>query len=294
MLGQVASARSTTDKNNFLLLRLVAASLVIYGHAPAMAAPCRACVDLISRLGYRYSGDLGLHVFFVISGFLVVASYDNRRDLFDFVKCRLLRLLPALWVCLILTVLIGSLFTAFDFSNYIKSSETISYALSNGFLYQADFSLPGVVLTSNAKYGAIVNGSIWTIPIEARLYLIVAMVGAAQLIGIKFGANLATILLIGVGLISPSHLPFIGEYNQNWRIAAFFSAGALLYINRDHVPLDGTIFALLILAAIISHGTPDFEVFAGAAIAYGTLFLAYAPTLPLPSFIEDYSYGLYI
>jgi peptidoglycan/LPS O-acetylase OafA/YrhL len=206
----------------------------------------------------------------------------------------LLRLLPALWVCLILTVLIGSLFTAFDFSNYIKSSETISYALSNGFLYQADFSLPGVVLTSNAKYGAIVNGSIWTIPIEARLYLIVAMVGAAQLIGIKFGANLATILLIGVGLISPSHLPFIGEYNQNWRIAAFFSAGALLYINRDHVPLDGTIFALLILAAIISHGTPDFEVFAGAAIAYGTLFLAYAPTLPLPSFIEDYSYGLYI
>jgi len=71
-LGDAFISRPSEASNNFLLLRLVAASLVIIGHAPAIAAPRPDYMDPFTRyLGYEYSGSVGLYIFFVISGFLL-------------------------------------------------------------------------------------------------------------------------------------------------------------------------------------------------------------------------------
>lgn len=84
---------SEQKENNYLLLRFLLAALsVIYGHSYAIARTRDEC-DLIQRLlRFTYSGGVGVDVFSVISGFLVTASYLNRRDWSDFMKPRVLRI----------------------------------------------------------------------------------------------------------------------------------------------------------------------------------------------------------
>ncbi|HEY1992364.1 MAG TPA: acyltransferase family protein, partial [Gammaproteobacteria bacterium] len=64
-------------QNNYLLLRFLAALMVIYGHSYAITH-LPGQMDLIQRaLRFTYSGSVGVDIFFVISGFLVTASYLN-------------------------------------------------------------------------------------------------------------------------------------------------------------------------------------------------------------------------
>lgn len=294
-LEYLSSIRRSDETNNFLLLRLAAASLVIYGHAFALAAPCSSCTEFFERyVHYRYSGDIGVHIFFVISGYLVVASYDKRKSLRSFIEARLLRIIPAFWICLTLMVLLGGCLTTMPLDQFFWASDTWEYLKSNALLLKAQFYLPGVVLTSNEKYGTVVNGSIWTLFVEIRLYLIVAIAGTAGLLSRRLTCNLVLIGLALIGIFSPAHIPFLGEYSENWRVAAFFATGASLYINRADVPMHWGLLGLLFLASFLAFGTPDFEVFAGACIAYAVIMLGYSRKVSLPKWIEDYSYGIYI
>lgn len=294
-LEYISTVRSSDKTNNFLILRLVAASLVIYGHAFAIAAPCANCVEIFERyVHYHYSGDIGVHIFFAISGFLVVASFDKSKNLAVFTRARLLRILPAFWACLVLMMLLGAAFTTLPLDQFLTSPDAWHYLKSNALLLKAEFSLPGVNLTSNEKYGAVINGSIWSLFVEIRLYLIVAIAGAAGLLSRRSVANAFILGLVVVGIFIPTRIPFLGEYNDNWRLAAFFAAGAFLYINRADVPMHWGLCGLLLLASYLSAGTPDFEFFAGAFLVYGVMMFGYAKKIPLPKWVEDYSYGIYI
>jgi peptidoglycan/LPS O-acetylase OafA/YrhL len=294
-LGYWSSIRQSHKTNNFLALRLAAASLVIYGHAFALGAPCASCTDVFSRYThYHYSGDIGVSIFFVISGYMIVGSYDKRRDLLAFLKMRLLRIVPAFWMCLLLMVLLGAKLTRLPLSQFLASSETWQYLKTNGLFLCGQYGLPGVVLTTSKNYGAVMDGSIWTLFAEVRLYLVIAIVGACGILSHRHAANLLILGLVLIGIFIPERLPFLGTYDGNWRLAAFFAVGAFLYINRDDVPMSWGLLGLLLLASYLSAGGPNFEVFAGAFIAYGVMMLGYAPRMPLPSWVEDYSYGIYI
>ncbi|MFT8675233.1 acyltransferase family protein [Acetobacter sp.] len=294
-LEEVSSSRPNDKTNNFLLLRLIAASLVIYGHSFAIGATCSGCVEVFIRyIHYRYSGDIGVHIFFVISGYLVVASYDKRDNLGKFLEARVLRIIPAFWVCLLLMIVLGLKLTNLPLREFITNPGTWAYIKDNGLLLHAQFNLPGVKLNPNEKYGTVVNGSIWTLFVEARLYIIVAIAGAAGLLSKRYTANLLIFFFILIGIFTPTRIPFLGEYNENWRVAAFFAAGAFLYINRKTVPMNWGLLMLLLLASYLSYGTPNFDIFTGAFIAYGVVMVGYARKLPLPRWIEDYSYGIYI
>ena len=55
------------DNNNLDIFRLIAAALVIYGHAYAIA-PQEGHSDVLARLlGYDYSGSLAVKLFFFLS-----------------------------------------------------------------------------------------------------------------------------------------------------------------------------------------------------------------------------------
>ena len=294
-LAYLSKIRQSDKTNNFLVLRLTAASLVIYGHAFALGAPCASCIEVISRYAhYRYSGDVGVSIFFVISGYMVVGSYDKRRDLGAFLMARFMRIVPAFWLCLLLMLLLGACMTTMPLGQFLTSPESRQYLKANGFFLYAQSDLPGVVLTVSKTYGTVVNGSIWTLFAEVRLYLLVAILGAAGILAHRQAANVAIFGLVLIGIVLPGRLPFLGTYSGNLSIAAFFAIGALFYVNRADVPMSWGLLGLMLLATYLSAGGPNFELFAGGFIAYGVMMLGFARKLPLPAWVEDYSYGIYV
>ena len=91
-------------RNNFNLIRLVAAWLVIYGHAWAITASPGG--DLVTWLTqFKFAGGVAVDVFFVVSGFLIAASLE-RNDARGYLVSRALRILPALVACVALSVFV--------------------------------------------------------------------------------------------------------------------------------------------------------------------------------------------
>ena len=84
---------------NFDLMRLVAALLVVVSHTFPLAgqAPFRI-------MGVEDLGALGVSVFFVLSGYLVSASYE--RDPKSYLLKRILRIEPGLIASLVVTVVL--------------------------------------------------------------------------------------------------------------------------------------------------------------------------------------------
>src|SRR5438477_12409653 len=66
--------------DNFTVLRLVAASIVIYGHCWALGNSGGEN-DWITRHVLVFSATVAVNMFFFVSGFLVTASYVRRHSL---------------------------------------------------------------------------------------------------------------------------------------------------------------------------------------------------------------------
>ena len=92
-------------RNNFDLVRLLAASAVVSSHSFYMQLPSRHEDVVRWLLGYDYAGSLAVFAFFLLSGILVTASYERQRSPARFAALRLARLWPA--------VALGSLLVVF-------------------------------------------------------------------------------------------------------------------------------------------------------------------------------------
>src|ERR1700733_14974020 len=131
-LRSIRTIADAYDKgpDNFLLLRLVAAAMVLLGHSYASSGRPGAG-DLIARANWGdgiYTGSVAVDMFFAISGFLVTASFVNRSNLEKFLKSRALRILPAYYACLVLSALVlGCLFTDMPLGDYLSSDATRDY-----------------------------------------------------------------------------------------------------------------------------------------------------------------------
>src|SRR3569623_1237456 len=150
------------DQDNFLLLRFIAAALVIYGHGPGLAGGPRH-VDLFVYLNWgAYSGDIAVQLFFITSGFLIAGSYLRRRNLIDFAWARCLRILPAYAACLVLCALVlGAIFTSLPLGEYFAQSDTYAYVTKNLWLStDMAWELPGVY--KHNPHSTTINGAIWT------------------------------------------------------------------------------------------------------------------------------------
>ncbi len=89
--------------NNFNLIRIIAAYAVLVQHAFPLALGPKTVVPLEVSLGVTI-GMIAVDVFFMTSGFLVTASLLARKSTVEFVWARVLRIFPALFVMLMLTV----------------------------------------------------------------------------------------------------------------------------------------------------------------------------------------------
>ena len=280
--------------DNFLLLRLLAAVLVMYGHSYGFVGAHHG--DFVSRLNWGkgiYTGSIAVDMFFAISGFLVTGSYVRRGDLGAFIKARALRILPAYVCCIILSALVlGSLYTELPVASYWTSQGTWHYIYANLWLSPPmEWKLPGVFSRNLMK--DTVNGSIWTLPAEVRMYAWVAILGLLGALHRRRVANVAFLGLLTAGCLAPDELPMMA--NADWlRLAGFFLAGAFCFVNREFIPLSTLLLVAFAVIAMATHNTPLFPFAFAAALSYFCLWFAYIPDFHFFNRFGDYSYGMYL
>lgn len=279
--------------DNFLLLRFIAASMVIYGHAPAVTGGS-APPDVFVWLNWgTYSGSIAVDLFFIVSGFLVTGSYLRNPRLADFAWARAIRIIPAYAVCLLLSAyVLGAAFTNLPLRDYLQHPDTFSYIERNlKFDILMQWQLPGV-FADNPK-SDVVNGSIWTLPAEVRMYVLVAALGLIGALSWRSLCNVVVLGILALGLLYPEQTP-MSNPREYLRLAALFVAGAFCYVNRDWIPLRGSVLLALAGMAWLWRDTPAYPfLFALAEVAFAFWF-AYDTRWRGFNRFGDYSYGIYL
>lgn len=282
--------------NHFNLIRFVAALAVLWSHSFALLGS----TEPFSLLG-RNLGGMAVDVFFVTSGFLVTSSLLRSADALDFLIARILRIYPALWAMLVLSLpLLAYLFSPLSIANFFQHSQTLQYLVkASTLLGGVDYFLPGVF--AHNPYPYVVNGSLWTMSYELGMYL--------GLLGLWFVFHLfhAYVTRVIAGFIALSAIivlfvgvtPLLDWHTQTLlRFAYLFFAGAAAYLLRDFLRMSRVIAVacvfVLLLAAL--YASSYFAWLFMLLMPYIVLYLAYVPKGPLLVFnrLGDYSYGIYI
>ena len=284
-LAELSSGRD----NNFNLMRFFAASLVIVHHARMPVTEI-----LFQFTGHLESnGSVAVLIFFVISGFLVTQSF-TRNSLGGFFAARALRIFPALWVAVPFTIIVSSFASAVPWGRYLTHPQTLKYWLHNSFVWDLEYSLPGAFL--HVPMAREVNGSLWTLPAELRMYWFCALLGILGLYALRpaFNALFLAIVLIGC-TVKPAALPLVNNINvAQWEFA--FLIGMFCFVNREKVRLNLPVAVLLFLSTLLIDDPDMGHLYIVPAFAYMTLCLSLHPALFFRPFtrLGDYSYGLYI
>lgn len=276
------------DRRNSLdLLRLFAASLVIFGHSYAIVG--RGTEPMLAWNGYIFSGGFALYIFFFLSGMLVTNSFRLKPDIVQWYTARALRIFPALWLCMVLTVFVlGPVATTLSAGAYLKAGDTWDYFVGNLVLLQTRYSLPGVF------GGKAINGPLWSLYLEVRLYL---FFGALLWIfrGRRREWPTAAIAALAImGIANPRWVFVFGENDNHIVCSGLFLLGAVCALWSDKVVVSGVWLAVMFIAANKYVHTPAFLAIFFFFSSYFVLYFGFSKRLSRIRLPGDYSYGLYI
>jgi peptidoglycan/LPS O-acetylase OafA/YrhL len=224
-------------QNNFDLLRLVAAILVVVGHIEYPYFGHKA--DWFSIVsGQQSGGGLGVSIFFVISGYLVTQSRQRSASVASFALKRALRILPAvaIWI-LVLAVAIYPL-TDMALSDYVFSKQMLGFLLNMLILPNNSCVAP---IVTDFVYGCGLTGATWSLTYEVIMYAMVAALGFAGL-AFQRGFLIAALVALLVAFMRDVLYP-LGEFSINVQGINLF-----LFIPHRGLPF----IALFIVGALLN------------------------------------------
>ena len=280
--------------NNFDALRLLGALLVLLGHAYLLHGETQYPAMFGSPLAV-----LGVVLFFSLSGYLVTTSWLNDPRPVAYFRKRLLRIVPALAVVILLSVaVLGPLFTTLSPGTYLRSPGTWEY-LQNIALHP-QYSLPGVF--GDVPYAGVVNGSLWSLPIEFACYVLVPIIFLLpkRARGVGFVVIAA---LFGIGSLVMQALPlspvvYGSSLTQATAVWPYFMVGAAIAVLGPRLPLrlDLAILALIATSVLdaVAPAAADpvwWLVLPYLIITIGTFR---TPVISRAGRFGDFSYGLYL
>lgn len=283
--------------NGFDALRLFAALLVIFGHAFRLTGEEGAALALSGL------ATIGVKIFFVISGYLVAASWLRDPHPCRFLQRRFLRIMPGLAAVVVITAFVfGPVLTSLPLRAYLADPQTWFY-LSNIAFYPAD-TLPGV-FTANVAPNEV-NGSLWSLPPEFSMYLLLpvaAGISYALTRGYRVFAVAAVVFVLIAVLVvvpAPEFRQWLVYGTRVWAwfsVAAFFFAGACYLLCGWDRFLHRGVAVVLLMTLIAIPVPPVFsELLLVAVLPYVVLAFGTAPA-PFGGALTrhgDYSYGLYL
>lgn len=278
--------------NNFTALRLLAAFMVLFTHMFAISGWPEP--GILPGLGF---GNFAVSMFFIISGFLVTASWQNDPSLKRFLQRRLLRLWPAMAVAFGLTMLVlapivreQSLHELFEVKQYTKAFANLIF-YPNYRTFDA-FSLTGL------RYAAI-NGSLWTIPLEFLCYLLVMLMALLSRGRLRIALFAAIAALLTAFFLRGGDTAFHAtKHPSTWFYLAhygtFFFLGGLVHFHRHLLrphwvaaSVAAGVVLLLLNQTVLAYLV---------ALPLLTLWVGTQswPVLNKADSLGDYSYGVYL
>lgn len=294
------TALSSHD-NGFNLVRLACALLVVVYHCWTMnhAAPAP---DPLSRLlaPITDAGALAVGVFFVLSGMLVSRSWMGDPHLGRFAVRRIARIVPGLFVCLLLTTTVAvTLFSAAGWRGLLEAAPW-RYIFGNTVLHGLVYNIPPEELRlAGVLGGQDLNGPLWTLYWEGRMYVMVALIGLAAALPLRQWFGALAIFLLAAASLFPE---VVSGYVWEVRMWSLFLTGMLLQALAPSLQIGwrhvGCALALILLNWARSASlTPSALTWFGIALLAVTLALSVGQAkLAWLTHLKrhDYSYGLYI
>lgn len=280
-------------RNNLDLARFIFASMVVFVHAGVLIGhPSLAPLDIY------ISSDIAVQAFFVISGLLIVQSFDRSRTFGSYLDKRVRRVYPAYLLVILLAVVGGAVLTTLPLGDYLGLG-TLKYLVFNlAFLNFVAPTLPGVFEHNPI---AAVDGSLWTLKVEVSFYLAVPLLvlairrwGAfAVLVPLYF----LSVLYMGAGLLlfertGNGIFDLLAKQLPGQMTYFCVGAGAYYVAQRRALP----ILPMVITGAVLLIASEFVLTLLLRPIGLGLLVLgfAYGRWIGNWSRYGDFSYGIYI
>ena len=269
---------STRRENNFDILRLILAIVVVFFHAGAISGSPE-----LNWLSDAFSGHLAVEGFFAISGFLIFASYERSTSLKDYYLKRGGRILPGYWLATIFCLAIAFSEGCFHVGKFLLGNLT--------FMNFIQPWIPGLWETNPSN---IVDGALWTLKIEVMFYVAVPLI-VWVCRKLRRDAVLWTLFALSIVYrvaLAPQHedlsLQLPGQLS-------FFMIGALVHYHQKLFYKYGWWLMAGAGALFALHKLTGW--FAPRPAAVATLILGAALLLPVvkgPARWGDFSYSTYV
>lgn len=234
--------------------------------------------------------------FFAISGFLIPASWLGNPRLRDYFLARGLRILPGMWVCLIVTAFviapIGVAIQGGSVTKLLMSGGPLRFVVRNSAVAYVQFDIAGT--PQGVEFPGMWNGSLWTLQYEVICYVGVAVLGVVGLLGRRWLFPVAFALAMVWTMLASCPLDGGTVAQRAARLAVMFLAGALMHRFRDVIPARWSLVAVSAGIVLVANLLPDYRPVAAIPLAYAVIVsgaLIHNQRLNLRT---DLSYGTYI
>ena len=280
--------------NNLNLIRFIAAILVIYSHSYPIGTGTDAGEPLMRVSGGQIGfGSLAVCVFFVFGGFLICKSMLRVRDEKTYFKARCIRIFPPLiFVAVCSAFLLGPFYTNLPLGEYFTSAGTYRYLLNGCMVLQ--HNLPGVF--ENNIYAGVVNGALWTLPVEFLCYIMCYVMYRLRLLerkNLKYTIVIFAVGCVGVQILSERGIPMVGSMI---RPTVMFFIGMLYYLYQDKIKMSWKAALLAAVGLVVSTGVGVLGYMIYVFLPYLLFYLGYATKKKFAGFGKkrEISYGIYL
>ncbi|GGC46555.1 acyltransferase family protein [Chelatococcus reniformis] len=277
--------------NNFELLRLFGAALVVYGHGFILAGA------MAPGFAANAVSTIGVKIFFSISGYLIALSWLRDPNPARYLERRALRIFPALIAVVALSAFVlGPALTALSAADYVRHPLTWHY-LYNILLY-INFSLPEV-FTGNT-YPSAVNGNLWSLPVEFAMYLVAPplLLALSRRPRVFVAAALLFALFVVWRVrVSPPATVWVvyaTDANNALGLMPYFIVGMVIAVLGARILNIYAGFAMLMAVAMVETSAPVKELLLIGVLPYAILAFGVGPRLPVLPKGLDISYGLFL
>ena len=269
--------------NNFDLLRLILASMVMAGHFVYLTRSTS-----IHSFLFTYA-NFAVEAFFVISGYLIYASISNAPAIGPYAVRRVCRIYP-LYATMVIIQAITMLWLL-PGAVHLYSVNAIKYVVVN--LCFANFLSPDIAGLTAGLPEPEFNPSMWTLKVEVGFYVILPLLALAIR---RYG--ICTMVPIFVGSIVYSELLIHENHLQLARQLPgqlqYFIAGIALYHYRSRwqMPTWLVVSLLIALFALVNLEGSIWQILRPVLVG-GVVYL-FGAKLPAVKIKRDISYGVYL